>query len=157
MNVSNNLLSSKDRLNPGDAVSAIITLEDGSYLMQWRDDKPDIFYPDHWGMFGGAVDAGEEAVVALERELYEELRLVPKTIKPFISFDFDLTDMGGRKIYRAFFEVPIEADSLSGLVLGEGREMRAHDIHHLLLNELVVPYDSFALWLHASQHRLDMD
>ncbi len=43
-----------------DAAAAIIFLDDGRYLMQHRDDKPGIFYPDHWGLFGGAIEPGED-------------------------------------------------------------------------------------------------
>jgi hypothetical protein len=39
-----------------DAAAAIIVTDDGRYLMQERDDTPGIFYPDHWGLFGGAFE-----------------------------------------------------------------------------------------------------
>jgi hypothetical protein len=31
----------------------------GRYLVQLCDSKPTIFFPDHWGCFGGAGEAGE--------------------------------------------------------------------------------------------------
>ena len=154
MNDRHNLLSSNKPLRPGDAVSAFIILEDDCLLMQYRDDKPDIFYPGHWGLFGGEVDDGEEPETALKRELFEELRLDSVEITPFISFDFDLTNMGCRKYYRHFYIVRIANADLTGLVLGEGREMRPFEVASLLINERVVPYDAFAIWLHASQHRI---
>src|SRR5262244_3716729 len=52
-----NFLTDSHPLRGEDAVAAIITVEDGRYLMQLRDDKPRIFYPGHWGCFGGAVGA----------------------------------------------------------------------------------------------------
>lgn len=45
-------------LTPAHAAAAVIVFEDGSYLMQLRDQKPGIFYPGHWGLFGGAIDKG---------------------------------------------------------------------------------------------------
>ena len=45
------------------AVAALLQLSDGRYLMQLRNSNPDIFYPEHWGCFGGAVDAGEAPVL----------------------------------------------------------------------------------------------
>ena len=45
-------------LEPVDAVAAILVDEDGRYVMQHRDAYPHIFYPDHWGCFGGAVESG---------------------------------------------------------------------------------------------------
>ena len=70
-----NFLADRHPLRGEDAVAAIITVEDGRYLMQLRDDIPRIFYPGHWGCFGGAVGSGEDGLVALQRELAEELEM----------------------------------------------------------------------------------
>ena len=50
---------SEGPLRPGDAAVALIVLDDLRYLMQLRDQKPGIFYPGHWGLFGGGIDPGE--------------------------------------------------------------------------------------------------
>lgn len=42
-------------------------------LMQLRDFKSDIFYPGHWGFFGGSVDDGENPDETAKRELFEEI------------------------------------------------------------------------------------
>ena len=47
--------------------------EDNRVLLQLRDDKPDIFFPNHWGCFGGAIEPGEAPHDTLLRELQEEL------------------------------------------------------------------------------------
>jgi hypothetical protein len=47
--------SAGPRLRPSDAVAALLVHEDGRYIMQLRDQKEGIFYPGHWGCFGGAV------------------------------------------------------------------------------------------------------
>lgn len=79
-------------LQPGNAAVALITDEHGRYLMQLRDDKPTIFYPGHWGCFGGALDQGESFEAALRRELIEELGLVIGPAAPALftrlTFDF---------------------------------------------------------------------
>ena len=36
---------------------------------------PEIFFPDHWGLFGGATEPGESDEQGLRRELMEELTL----------------------------------------------------------------------------------
>jgi 8-oxo-dGTP pyrophosphatase MutT (NUDIX family) len=131
-----------------DAVAALLVLEDGRYLIQLRDDKPDIYYPGHWGLFGGAVEQGEEPLAALHRELAEELRLAPRDAAYFTRFDFDLTCVGQKKVYRIFYVVRVAADELRSLVLSEGISMEAVSGEDLLLNRRVVPYDAFALWLH---------
>src|SRR5262249_19104994 len=67
--------ASRAPLRPGHAVAALLVLEDGRYIMQLRDDVPNIWYPGHWGLFGGGVDDREDEVAALRRELREELEL----------------------------------------------------------------------------------
>ena len=47
------------RLALPDAVAALMLCADGRYVMQLRDERPDIVYPGHWGCFGGAVNRGE--------------------------------------------------------------------------------------------------
>lgn len=133
-----------------DAVAAIITLDDGRYLMQLRDDKPGIFYPDHWGFFGGAVESGEEPEQALRRELMEELALPVGELRHFTRMDFDFSPFGGKSCFRLFYEIPLAKIDLPHLRLGEGRRMEPLDSTDLLLNRRVVPYDSFALWMHVS-------
>ena len=52
-------------LRGDDAVAALLVLEDGRYVMQLRDTLPQIFYPGHWGCFGGAVNPGEDTTHAI--------------------------------------------------------------------------------------------
>src|SRR5262245_32356698 len=66
-NPSGAFLGSRATLRPAHAVAALLQLSDGRYVMQLRDSNPAIFYPDHWGCFGGAVEAGEPPAVALVR------------------------------------------------------------------------------------------
>ena len=43
-------LTDESPLQTGDAVAAIIVVEDGRYLLQLRDDIPRIFYPGFLGL-----------------------------------------------------------------------------------------------------------
>ena len=142
------------RLTGSDAVAALITTERGDYLLQLRDDKPEIWFPGHWGLFGGAVDAGETAEDALRRELREEIGYTPSRFGPFTSFTFDFQFIGRGPFYRIFYEVPLPSDRIGELVLGEGRELRFFSPAEVLALPRVVPYDAFALWLHIHRARL---
>lgn len=149
-------LTSTIPLYLGDAVCALIILEDGRYLMQLRDQKADIFYPGHWGLFGGAVDRGEEPLEALYRELREELHLKVQTAQLFAQFDFDLTPMGLKRIYRMCYEVPLNYAELDRLVVLEGLKMQTFTPYEALQLPRVVPYDAFALWLHHGKSRFQI-
>ena len=140
-------------LKPADAVAALLVLEDGRYIVQLRDKVPHIFYPDHWGCFGGAVDTGENPLEALRRELREELEYELDVAIEFMRFDFDLTALGHRKVFRIYYEVSVPQKVFSRCVLHEGADMQALTGVDLLVGRKVAPYDAFAIWMHMSRHR----
>jgi len=135
-----------------DAVAAIITVEDGRYLMQLRDDIPRIFYPGHWGCFGGAVSDGESGPRALRRELAEELEMVTADADEFVRFDFGLGVLGQKQCYRTYYEIKVTVADVSRYVLHEGADMRLFAAEDLF-DARLTPYDSFALWLHFARGR----
>ena len=135
-----------------DAVAAIITVEDGRYLMQLRDDIPRIFYPGHWGCFGGAVSGGESGPQALRRELAEELEMVTADADEFVRSDFGLGILGQKQCYRTYYEIKVTVADVSRYVLHEGAEMRLFAAEDLF-DARLTPYDSFALWLHFARGR----
>jgi 8-oxo-dGTP pyrophosphatase MutT (NUDIX family) len=143
-------------LRPGDGVGALLLLDDGRYLLQRRDCIPGIFFPDHWGCFGGAIDPGETAEQALVRELAEETGLDADLlpVRYFSRCDFDLSFAGCGQIFRTFFEVQVSDEALSHARLGEGKEMRAFSAAEVLSLSPITPYDGFGLWMHINQGRL---
>ena len=143
-------------LTPANAVAAILTVE-GSYLLQLRDRKHGIFFPSHWGCFGGAVDPGETAEAALVRELSEELDLdvAPQALQYFTRFDFDIGFAGRPPIWRFFYEIEFGRATLSKLTLQEGSRMELIPADAILAGTLpITPYDAFALWFHINRGRL---
>jgi 8-oxo-dGTP pyrophosphatase MutT (NUDIX family) len=155
-NSSDAFLGSQATLRPSHAVAAILQLADGRYLMQLRDEKPTIFYPGHWGCFGGAVEVGEAPTAALVRELEEELAvsIVPTTANRFTEFTFDFGFAGDGIRLRTYYSVMLPSDDLAGLVLGEGADLGAFGAETLLAMPRVVPYDAFALWMHHARNRI---
>jgi 8-oxo-dGTP pyrophosphatase MutT (NUDIX family) len=143
-------------LRPGNAVAAIIVVE-GQYLLQLRDAKRGIFFPSHWGCFGGGVDPGETVEQTLARELEEELglKMADGTMRYFSRFDFGLDFAGLDPIWRIFYEITISAASMATLSLGEGSDMRLFPAAAILSHEIpITPYDAFALWMHINRSRL---
>lgn len=152
--VSSHFIHATAPLVPGDAVCAIVRRGDGRVLLQLRDDKPEIFYPGHWGLFGGAVEPGEAPGDALRRELLEELGVRIGDFRWLARFDFDLSGLGTRTIWRMFYEVHLDDDQVNRLVLGEGREVRAFTREEALALLPIAPYDAFALWWYFNQTRI---
>ncbi|MFQ5668534.1 MAG: NUDIX domain-containing protein [Candidatus Binatia bacterium] len=143
------------RLKPANAAAALIVEERGLYLMQLRDADPGIFFPGHWGCFGGAIEPDETYEEALNRELWEELKLDVSALSvfPFTRFTFDFGFADGGIIDRWYFVVPIDSARVSRLALGEGRAMRLFEGPDLLSRPMV-PYDRFALWMHCYRREL---
>ena len=55
-------------------VAAIIFVNDKKeILLCLRDDKPEIPYPNYWGLIGGHLEQGETPFEALKRETMEEI------------------------------------------------------------------------------------
>jgi 8-oxo-dGTP pyrophosphatase MutT (NUDIX family) len=149
-------LGSRATLRPAHAVAALLQLSDGRYVMQLRDSNPAIFYPDHWGCFGGAVEAGEAPTLALVRELEEELAVaVPAAdVSRFTEFSFDFGFAGDGIRLRTYYTVKLPRSDIEGLVLGEGAGVAAFEAERLLAMPRVVPYDAFAVWMHHARGRI---
>ena len=152
--MTSTFLTATSPLVPLSASVAILLVEDGSYVVQHRDDKEHIWYPDHWGLFGGAIEPDESPNQALLRELQEELDIQFDNASLFTTFDFDFTQCGYSPMKRYFFEVKTTRQAIKSVSLNEGRECRIVDPIDFLDNYRVAPYDSFALWMHFRQQRL---
>jgi len=148
------LLAGERPLSVADAVAAIICVEADGYLMQLRDGRPDIWYPNHWGLFGGALEPGEDPIRALGRELREELELDFEKAEFFARIDFDLGGLGLPRYYRSYYVVPISGAVEARLVLHEGAAKRVFPAPDILREPNVTPYDAFALFLHHARGRL---
>jgi 8-oxo-dGTP pyrophosphatase MutT (NUDIX family) len=146
-------LGSAEILVPSDAVAALLVLADGRYVMQLRDTKPHIFYPGHWGLFGGAIDDGETEIEALTRELAEELEFEARELDRFVRLDFDLSVIGAGRVFRAVYVVPVSEQEFRAFKLREGRSVEAFSTSDILSKLRVTPYDAFAIWLHFARKR----
>ena len=145
----------KARLTVADAAAAIIRVAPDGYLMQLRDCRPGIWYPGFWGLFGGAIEAGETAIDALKRELFEELELEIETAEFFVRIDFDISGLQLPKFHRSYYVVSIDQATEVRLVVHEGVGRRVFPGCQILQEPKVTPYDAFALFLYHQRARLN--
>lgn len=103
-----------DNSKPVEVAIAILYSSD-RFLMQLRDNIPGIFYPGHWGFFGGHLDPGETPEAAVKRELWEEISYTPPWVSEFGCYR-------DAKVLRHVFHAPLTVE-LEELVLKEGWDM----------------------------------
>ena len=151
------LLAGTSTLALGDAAAAILVLPDGRYVLQERDPDPAIWYPGHWGLFGGSIDGAETPEAALRRELAEELELTADRIEFFLRAEYDYApSCPGRSFTRTYFTVPISEREVAGLVLHEGRSFGIFSPEDVFSRLRMAPYDGFVLFLHAGRDRIKL-
>jgi 8-oxo-dGTP pyrophosphatase MutT (NUDIX family) len=97
-------------------VAIAILYQENKFLMQLRDNIPNILYPGYWGLFGGHIEAGETPEIALRREILEEINYeLPQKFDEFGCY-------GDDRVIRHVFHAPLLVE-LDQLVLSEGWDM----------------------------------
>ncbi len=71
----------------------IIENAEREILLQLRDNKPGLEYPNCWGTFGGQIEEGETPQEALVREIKEELGYHVESPELYRSYSFDGYDI----------------------------------------------------------------
>jgi 8-oxo-dGTP pyrophosphatase MutT (NUDIX family) len=97
------------------AVAIAILYRQGKFLLQLRDNIPEIIHPGCWALFGGHLEAGETPEQGLKRELLEEIGYAPSVVNLFGKYPRPGVI---RYVYHGELTVDIDA-----LVLGEGWDM----------------------------------
>lgn len=138
-------------------VGAILRVEPAHVLMQLRDaDKP-IWFPDHWGLFGGALEGTESPAEAVAREIAEEIGLTGLTFHYLTQVAFDVRPWSGGVRGRSIFVADIDDAQAEAARnrLNEGADCRPLPLGDLLSGAYrVTPYDLFALQLYAVRAHL---
>ncbi len=130
-----------------DSVCALVFMGP-RYLIQHREDLPDISYPNCWGLFGGACEVAESAIEALRREFLEELGIDLPRSEPLLTCTYDLW-FEDRRTRKAFFAVELFSEEADRLVLGEGQGMAWLSFDEVLARAgQFVPYDLGVIALH---------
>lgn len=139
------------RLYPKNAVASIIKYND-KYLLQLRDSKNNIFFPNMWGLFGGAIEDNETYLCGLKREINEELNIDIKKKK--IEFITNITfEVKKKCIERYIYYFEINQNQHDKLKISEGQKIGFFKQNELK-NIQIVAYDNLALWLFFNSFRL---
>ena len=105
------------------STTGLLVDADGRFLLQLRDDRPDILHPGLWGSFGGRLEAYETPDDGFLRELQEELRWQPPSHELYMSAPLRTLAADDARsqliyIYAAPVDVPLDT-----MVLGEGQAL----------------------------------
>ncbi|HIK32164.1 MAG TPA: NUDIX hydrolase [Oscillatoriales cyanobacterium M59_W2019_021] len=92
-----------------------ILYREALFLMQLRDNIPNIVYPGYWTFFGGHIEPGESPEVAVKREILEEIGYEMPSAELFEIYE---TSESVRHVFHAPLTVGLE-----NLVLNEGWDM----------------------------------
>lgn len=96
-------------------VAIAILHQQDQFLMQLRDNIPNIAAPGCWGLFGGHIEPGETPDIAVQREVLEEIGYTLPSLAKFGCYPDE-------KIVRHVFHAPLLV-KLDQLVLNEGWDM----------------------------------
>lgn len=130
---------------------ALLIDEVGRYLLQIRDDRPDILHPGAFGLFGGGIEPGESPGEAMARELEEEIGHVPGDLAPFRLVWMPVRQGQGpvERAALALFTGSIAAARVPGLAQREGAGRALMPPHLLLLEARVALSARIGITLHA--------
>mgnify|MGYP001227266453 FL=1 len=125
------------------ATKGIIFIK-GKYLLQLRDNKKNIFFPNFWGLFGGSLNKNETHKKAVEREIKEETNLIVKAARKILSVNFSMITLK-RKRQIVYYECKISKKRK--IILAEGQKYKFFSLNQIKkLN--VIPMDFVAISSH---------
>ena len=111
----------------------VFIYNNGKFLLQKRDDKKGIYYPNTWGLFGGQLELNEKPEIGLKRELIEEINWM----KPELIILSTFHDKRHNSIIH-LFSAKIEYREYKGLILTEGEKMKFFDKKEIM-NQALIP------------------
>ncbi|MET8687088.1 NUDIX domain-containing protein [Streptomyces sp. NPDC004732] len=69
------------------STAALLTNDDGRYLLHLRSANKPIWRPGQWALLGGNTEKGESCEAAIARELHEEIGLAVPDLTGFVTLD----------------------------------------------------------------------
>ena len=124
--------------------SKAIIIVNNNYLLQLRDKKENISFPNHWGLFGGRLDDRENYLKALKREIREETNLDVRVKRKILCVNFSIIGLKKKRNLQ-YFECHIVGKKK--IKLSEGKKYNFFSFNQIKkLN--IVPMDFVAIKTH---------
>lgn len=102
------------------AVKIFLVNNKKQILLQLRDNKKGILYPNYWDLFGGTVEVGETYLNAIKREINEEIDSEITNLSILASVNHWV----GRKLFKVIIFKGLINKKDSEINLTEGQEVR---------------------------------
>ena len=132
--------------NPKHASAVIIYFKE-KILLVLRSNNKKIFYPNHYGLFGGAKEKNETYLGAAKRELLEEtnINILKQNIKYLLDINFSFPN--SKLIYRKIYTYQINdlKKFKKFFILGEGVSQKFFTYSQIKNLSNIVPYDKLAI------------
>ena len=129
-------MEDKKIFEKGKVAAVMLINPNKQILMCLRDDKPDIPYPNTWGLIGGHLEGRETPIQALKREVKEEINIDIKDVKYLDKFD----DGVGNVVY--VFKSKIDKKS-NEITLNEGQRLEFFDLNILIKQKVPLQFLQF--------------
>jgi|TARA_B100001964_G_scaffold148984_1_gene164174 8-oxo-dGTP diphosphatase len=125
------------------SVKGIIVVRN-NYLLQLRDNKKNVYFPNFWGVFGGRVEKAEAYHQALEREIKEETNLIVRASRMILSANCKM--IGLKKKFTTVYYACTILEKRK-IILTEGQKYKFFSFNQIKkLN--IVPMDFAAIYSH---------
>jgi len=121
-----------------------IILRNNKYLLQLRDNKKNIFFPNFWGLFGGRLDEDETYEDALVREIKEETNLVIKSQNKIFETKYKMI---GLKKKRELTYCECKVIKNKQIILSEGQKYNFFSFEKIKKLK-IIPMDFVAINTH---------
>ena len=140
------------------SVGVLLAGECSTFILQHRDNRPDIHYPGKIGLFGGEIEENEKPEEAAIREIKEELSIDIRN--PILISTLSLEMMDELRFRRRYFYiVDISRELEQSCCLNEGQGIVKIGQKINICPDKFVPYDlafilDYLLSLKSSKHNV---
>ncbi len=122
-----------------------IIVKDNKYLLQLRDNKKNIFFPNFWGLFGGRLEKDETFENAIIREIKEETNLDVRAQKKIFKTQYKMIGLKKKRELN-YCECQVVKNN-NKIILSEGKKYNFF-LFEQIKRLKIIPMDFVAISTH---------